>query len=158
MRLTTNDFVNHFIGLGVIKLKTKAYVMNIYVFYQSKCKNPHKKNPQRGQNPFLSCLSEEEHWCKKLVRSYKPHTLHYLTSTRLLFTQNGPWLKQKLEGSVETMGREDENNEEGKENKINYRRWWRRRKKTEKSFILRIYFSKKSLVASFVSLLTFSNL
>lgn len=69
------------------------------------------------QESILSCLSEEEHWCKKAFGSYKPHELHYLTSTRLLFTQNGPRFKQKLDGSLETMGREDENDEEEKEKK-----------------------------------------
>lgn len=51
----------------------------------------------------------------ELVKSYKPHRLVYLTSTHLLFTQNGPWLKQKLEESLETTAREDDNDEERKE-------------------------------------------
>lgn len=133
--------------------------------YQSKKKKKERKKRKttESQNPFLSCLSEEEHWCKELVRSYKPHKLHYLTSTRLLFTQNGPWLKQKLEGSMETMGREDENDEEGKEKERNYRRWWKKREKTNREikkrfFIFEFRFFKDSktngLLASFHCLLT----
>lgn len=102
--------------------KTQCNIINDYVLYKSKCKKIYIWKTTESQNPFLSCLSEEEYWCKKLVRSYKPHKLYYLTSNRLLFTQNGPWLKQKLEGSLETMGREDENDEEGKD----------RREETEK--------------------------
>lgn len=126
--------------------------MNRCVLHRFKWKNKYNKiwEMPESKNPFLSCLPEEEHWCKKALSSYKPHELHYLTSTRLLFTQNGPWLKQKLDGSLETMGREDENDEEEKEKKTQLHGGGERgERKTNGeiikcSFILITYFSKRA--------------
>lgn len=78
----------------------------------------HQKNVKKPQKTrvHMYCVYRWKNTdVTKPVSSYKPNRLHYLTSTRLVFTQNSPWFKQNLEESLETMEIEDETDEERKE-------------------------------------------